>query len=1488
MPPGNDDLGGQLGLQQQINDLISARSDLLREQGKLLSDQAKISQRLCRAMDSCNLQDQVQDSEQLRENMEEVADESERAAAGSEQAGFGIGSIIKTGVGLLGISSIFQTITGGVTGLFDIVTSVAKGIFSIGLSIIAIPFKLFGGLVAMAGNMTGGANELRIAMEEVRAEFGSLASNEGKALIGVVGDTRKQMKDLAGTGLRLSRVYGYGRKGLAEILKENAEVAKSLGIALNGLMKYFKESGVELAMFRRGLGLTAEIQGQMMEHFKLMGKDVVDSFREVGSYAINMGKQFGISSKVVGKTMGEMIANVDQFGHMATKEIAAVSTYAVKLGVDVKTLGGLVDKFMNFEDAAKSAADLAAAFGMNVDTMKLMNSENPAEIIDQLRNSFFATGRDIKDLTAAERKYLSQSTNLQGAALEAAFSMEKQGVQYSDIAAGAEDAEKKQLSQVEVMKELADNIKRLTHQGTRQFKSFFDAFMQGLARGITRSRPFRKMLRAIRRALVAVYRLGRDIGRMFVNAFPGVKRLFGGIRNLFDAKRFHKEIISPIRNAFATFMSDLSGDDPKTGVRAFLLRIKKAFTNWLGGGAGAGGEILGGVSDFFNAVKNVFMGLLPVVIEGLTWVIHKITDFIQTPPSAEMSAMWDALGDMFMGLFGELQDALAPVIPPLLEALSKLWNVVLIRLNELVDEYGPQLAALGSTLLGHIFSSTAFKVVMGAVGAYLVIKLAPVILGAIAGIIKMIRHLSPPAGADEDQVGAFGRLVNALNSLDWSAIGKLAVLMAMLGAFAYAFGKFVVIPMMAAIAEAGSISISSAVAFGIIAVALTLSAGAAIGAAVYITDMFPNTVLMKSIVGLGVLAGFMWVLGKVFASTIQDVVGAMGKTNPVAVGAVMAAMTSMIWALMVAIPIAAGLGTMLMSFPFGTAGVALIVAGFAILYTLITGFMDSLIPALIELDEADVGDPEGLKNKVQSMVGIVDALGAITGMNKAMAQVEGANPQDVLNMMEKNKEVVTLVICEARDLVDDIIDAVQDMSEGDIKKAAGAGKLFGAITAMIGAVAGPFNSMMEKFTQMEMTEEGFMTAADPEDVTREMKKLVPTMTGAITTIVETMKEHLPTLVKDILNVELPKITPEEMERKTKFLTVGIKIVSSFIKLIKDLVDILPMPADFKDFSGNNYRVKMLNDYKVQLKTFICDIIEVVTYGLGFMIHRLILAAKLLPNIPSGQIEDRFKAIVSVLEVIGKFANIMKTLTGLTGVSVKDVAEKNELSIFGASKVVSESIKLLVSDMSTMLQDNLPTLIGSMLDMLDDPQMKGLADKYKQHKSSLGMLGEIIGIMSNITDLMNKLGKGGAAGGTVMEGGIEMCCIPPSTIDDITGILPSIGRFADKFVELGPQMKSVKSVLKQNVDGTVKDIVTQIDRINNLAQKITDMSVDTALDEIAGAVATGGDARRVRIAPGMFEMNLTIKIEMDRYKMVKFLSNNRQALRTDTLKIKDKV
>ena len=61
-----------------------------------------------------------------------------------------------------------------------------------------------------------------------------------------------------------------------------------------------------------------------------------------------------------------------------------------------------------------------------------------------------------------------------------------------------------------------------------------------------------KLMRNIRRSLRVVFKAGKQIGKMFVEMFPGVKQMIGGMAELFNPKHFTK-LMTKVKAIFKDF-----------------------------------------------------------------------------------------------------------------------------------------------------------------------------------------------------------------------------------------------------------------------------------------------------------------------------------------------------------------------------------------------------------------------------------------------------------------------------------------------------------------------------------------------------------------------------------------------------------------------------------------------------------------------------------------------------------------------------------------------------------------------------------------------------------------------------------------------------------------------------------------------------------------------------------------------------------------------
>ena len=638
------DLSAQVALQQQLNKALQERTRLLEEHNKQLQTQSDLaaqigdnlgdprSSRRMRDMSSSirassdGLRDAIEGARNYDQALNDAADAAEEAADSTSILSSAISGLTSAVSAVA--SGMFSLVKGGfnmlISGLKTVgnfVLNVTSSLGKLAFSILSFPFTMFDWLVSAAQEGGGGGNPLREAMEELRETLGDLASGTSKDVISSFKEIRKQGNMLGETGLSIRKVFGYGRQGMAEYLKDLTATLVATGDNLHRLSKQFLAMGGNLVVFQRGIGLSKEELAELGNIAEMRGQDIAKSFTEFGSIAIKTGKRFGIDVKDMAKGMKELSLDVENFGHLGPKAFAPITAYARKLGLEIKDMAGIMDKLSGFADTTETASKLGQAFGMNVDSMQLMAAQNPAEKIDILRKSFFSAGKDLGKLNYQQRKYLSSLTGLQGKSLEAAFALDKQGLSYSNIQEASDKANESQMTQKEVMQELSKNIKRLIQSGGgRRFSGFFDAFIKGFERGVLKSKEFRKVFRNINRGLKIMYRLGIDVGRAFVKYFPGVKKMLKALSDMFDPKQY-LQFRSKAFPVFEAFFKDLDFDK-------FFKNITKVYKEAFG--IESTKDLLSGFDTFMNALTKIagkaMAKLISIVMEGMLFIGKLILD----------------------------------------------------------------------------------------------------------------------------------------------------------------------------------------------------------------------------------------------------------------------------------------------------------------------------------------------------------------------------------------------------------------------------------------------------------------------------------------------------------------------------------------------------------------------------------------------------------------------------------------------------------------------------------------------------------------------------------------------------------------------------------------------------------------------------------------------------------------------------------------------
>ena len=1132
MADDNKEAAGQLDIQNQINKVLQQRTAILKNQSKFLSAQTQTAIEMCNALDCSGLDGMKERLSEIQDGLSEAAEEAKNLEGSASSAGASINRMASSGAkkgGLLskafspmggmfaglgvGMVSAFKGGVNMLTGFLDSAKRLPGIIGSIGKSLIMLPFSLLNNLTSFAAGAGGGVSALRTAMEDLKETFGSIASNEGKNVMQGFKNMRKQSQSLGGSGIRMARIFGPGQDGLGAALKAVGEQLTDLGPMMTQFASEVENNAGVFEVYRRGLGLTGDNFKALGTLAQTTGKSLESTLDAVGSQAINMGKQFGISSKLIAGDMASMLGDVANYGTLSIKQVSALAVYTRKLGIEAKELNGVIDSWDNFEDAAAGASKLSQAFGMNIDAMQMMNESDPGKRMDMMRESFQATGKSVEDLSRQELKLLASQMGLSEEAAKKALSSD---LDYDEITAGSEDAEAKTISQAEAMKELADAMKQTFGGGGQGPKTFMEALVKGFERGIMRGKGVRKMFKNIRRSLKETYKFGRSLGKMFVDMFPGIQDMVKGLTKLFDPRRF-RDMFKKLLKAFKQLFQDLK-TDPKAGVETFTERIKEIFKNFFQGSGGAGEQFMKGLKTFGKTVLLLIMSLLPILMKGLASLIHKLADFIRDP-----SAFTDAaagLGDGLQQALGSAWQSIVDTWPILRDAFYDLWEAI-----------KPGLSGLWKIIWPYILGAVIFKTILAVA--------MNMVLGGVWGVLfkgfkKLFGSAMSKGAAAGGKDGAKamkkkGGFINALKKVIrdiaklkmgdlLKAMANIAVLIIFLGVslvgLAYALKLAVdqvanvdetklammtalLIGMMATMPGIAAAAVAlKAVKFGQMMSAMVKIGLAMIvmGATVWImgnilanmpeisneaivnffklmgTMMIAGLVAILLAIPVGMIAdkfGLQIALGLGILGIVMIALGVIGLIvggmlslipDPVGVAAMMNAISGMMITTALMLPVAGMLGIMLMAFPFGTAGVAIIMAGFGVLGSLAATMVTSLIPAISMISGLRIEDPESFKKIVEAILAIVQA---IEGFVNAIARVMEALRPGLADLvagksMEDNIKAATGFVDKVLDggiipLIDKIIGIARstDINESGLAAVKAIGEILKAVGSIL-------------------------------------------------------------------------------------------------------------------------------------------------------------------------------------------------------------------------------------------------------------------------------------------------------------------------------------------------------------------------------------------------------------------------------------------------------
>jgi len=696
-----------IGVQKQLNQMFEQRVELENRVLAAMQQELKIAMQLQAVMQGLTADQLVERLNEANQAMADLAAKATETGDIGNQAMASIGEAAKevsTSGGMM--SKTFTGISKVMGGLQSVALGIVGSLFKMGKSLLSIPLGIFKSLMADAAAFSGDTSFME-ALEKIRGEFGSFKEETSKNITGAYQTVNTQLQAMS--GLSVWQVF----KTPADQLKYLHDIATKAGPQIHQFGNELAKSAGLISIYDKGMNIGAENMKSFMNRATVMGTTLSVQLKDTANYALQLGKDFNISSKTISKDVGMMMKDVKNFGSLTQKEMTVASVYTKKLGLEMKDILGVVEKFDNFDKAAESAAMLGQAFGANVDAFKLMNEQDPAKRVDELRKSMAAAGKTSENMTRQELNLLASTSGLTAEAAKLAFSQKNQGVSYQDIEKKAAKAENAQMKQADAMKGLSDNIERVVHAGS-QIAGFWKNFVEGFKIGFKMTSEYRGLMLTLKSAMWQFNLAGREVGAMFMKLTPGISESFKTFTAIFSRDKI-KKLLFGFTSEFDSMKTRVGGvvggfkkifkGDLDDGFTV----IKDSFTNFFSSAQIQ--PILNGITKFGVWLAEAFGEALGTIAKNAPIYIDKLTAFIKDPKGfidsmkkggSQANGIFQAMILSFDKGFGKS----GPVMKKLKESIEKLltaaWQA--IKESPMVQEAIKDIAMyqIGKMLMGNI------------------------------------------------------------------------------------------------------------------------------------------------------------------------------------------------------------------------------------------------------------------------------------------------------------------------------------------------------------------------------------------------------------------------------------------------------------------------------------------------------------------------------------------------------------------------------------------------------------------------------------------------------------------------------------------------------------------------------------------------------------------------------------------------------------------
>jgi len=696
----------QLDIEVAINNALKARVGLLDNQKSMIIDQIALAQEMCRALECKELDGYNERLAETRKGLLDASDATDKTTKSTQNM---TQNLKKSKKSMFSFKGAAVGAAVAMKNAFGGAFKVIKSIGTLAKSLVTGAFNLVKGAMAAYNQMLDGIAQkgmeaanaglgLRNAFEDVKEALGDLATGAGRDVVASYETLRSQSNNLAGTGIRLAKVFGRGPDGLAAALAFVSENVQGLGPQIDRFSGAMAEAATEVVLMGKALGFSGEDFANFGTMAGYAGESLQETLGRVSREIVTVSKRFGVNTKVMSKNLSTMMKMPGVFGSN-TKEMLKTSVAAQKLGMSIEELTSVTGVFDDFESGAQAASDMAAEFGIVVDAASMMTAE-PAEQMLMLKDAVAASGQSFEEMSRQERARMAELTGMDMSTMQKMMDPSNafDGGALDAVESGVDAATAATLSQAAATEELSKMMKQL-HESMEPMKTsggFFGTFIEGITTGIMRSDEFREMTANVTNAFSVVFQSGKRVGDMLGElAGPGgpFYFIFEHLNGLEDTM---KNLMPKIEAHFRTFVDDLMAGGDRAA--AALPKLIEGIADSLfgSGGGGAFGAMMDGFHKLADLIVANIINSIPFFAEGLIKLFEGAVNLMTGGlPDLGVTIAEDGIMPMSQRAFAGLMDS---------GVINDLGNAFMCLMSTMWEKFGPTITDWAGKALAAIIT----------------------------------------------------------------------------------------------------------------------------------------------------------------------------------------------------------------------------------------------------------------------------------------------------------------------------------------------------------------------------------------------------------------------------------------------------------------------------------------------------------------------------------------------------------------------------------------------------------------------------------------------------------------------------------------------------------------------------------------------------------------------------------------------------------------